>query len=313
MPKVSVIVPMHNSADLLAETLASIETQTLEDIEIVCVDDASQDSTMAIFELFASDDDRFKLIRFEENQGVSAARNTAIQAASGDYLAFMDDDDWYPRSNTLEKLYEAAASHDALIAGGSFSEFDNRTNKVTEDYTGKGHLSCFTFTREGRIEYSDWQGDFGFQRFIFKRDFIIENEIEFPALIRHEDPVFLVKAMVAAGWFYAIPDVVYRYRFHHKPRMLGEESVDDAFKAIAEILAIAANNGYDTLRDYQIELLKVYSADSFGLVFNEAKLLGARAKALRSITSSKPFRLLADVAGSYKTMLGDVLKQYSLD
>ena len=313
MPKVSVIVPMHNSAEFLAETLASIETQTLGDIEILCVDDASQDATLAVFELFAGDDKRFKLIRFEENQGVSAARNTAIKAACGEYLSFVDDDDWYPQNTTLEKLYQAAVQHDALIAGGSFSEFDNRTNHVTEDYTDKGHLSCFTFTQEGRVDYHDWQGDFGFQRFIFKREFTVDNGIEFPPLIRHEDPVFLVKAMVAAGWFYAIPDVVYRYRFHHKPRMLSQESIDDAFKAIAEILAIAANNGFDTLRDYQIELLKVYAADSFGLILNEPQILGARAKALRSITSSKSFRHIADVAGSYKAMLGDVLGQYSLD
>jgi len=313
MPQVSVIVPMHNSAEYLAESLASIEVQTLKDIEIICIDDASEDATLTIYNLFAKDNPCFKLIKFAENQGVARARNTAIHEATGDYIAFMDDDDWYPETTTLEKLYRAAVEHDAPIAGGSFSEFDNRTNEVREDYTDEDHLSCFTFTQEGRVEYRDWQGDFGFQRFIFKREFLLENGIEFPPLIRHEDPVFLVRAMVAAGWFYAIPDVVYRYRFHHKPRMLGAESIDDAMEAIAEILAIAYNNDYQTLRRWQVDLLLVYASDSLGLIFNERQILQARAKALRRMSSTKLFRHVADIAGSYKSFARDVTSQYSLD
>lgn len=313
MPKVSVIVPMHNSVEYLAECLVSIETQTLKDIEIICVDDASQDATLTIYELFANDDARYRLISFKENQGVATARNTAISQAAGEYIAFVDDDDWYPEPTTLEKLYRAAADHDAPIAGGSFSEFDNRTNELKTDYTDEGHLSCFTFTEEGRIEYRDWQGDFGFQRFIFEREFLQDNGIEFPKLVRHEDPVFLVRAMIAAGWFYAIPDVVYRYRFHHKPRMLGEESIDDAMEAIAEILAIAYNNDLETLRKYQVDLLLVYAADSLGLIFKEKEFLKVRAKALRRISSSKPFRHIADIAGSYRSFVRDVSKQYGQD
>ena len=309
MPKVSVIVPMHNSVDFLAETLASIEMQTLKDIEVICVNDASTDATMDVYNLFAKDDARFTCIDFEKNQGVAAARNTALQHAAGDYVAFMDDDDWYPRDTTLETLYQVASEHDAPIAGGSFSEYDNRTNAVKEDYTGEGHLSCFTFTEEGRVEYRDWQGDFGFQRFIFKRSLIVDNGIEFPPLIRHEDPVFLVRAMIAAGWFYAIPEVVYRYRFHHKPRMLSDEAIDDAFTAISEILAIAYNNGYETLRSWQVDLLKVYAADSFGLVFNEKGLLRARAKAIRSITSSRAFQQFADIVGNYRSFARDAIRQ----
>lgn len=313
MSKVSIIIPMHNSVEFLAETLASVEMQTLDDIEVICVNDASSDATMDVYRLFAGEDPRFKCIEFAENKGVAEARNAALCAADGEYIAFIDDDDWYPEPTTLEKLYRAASEHNAPIAGGSFSEFDNRTNRVTENYSGKGHLSCFTFTEEGRVEYRDWQGDFGFQRFIFKRSLIEEHHLRFPQLIRHEDPVFLVRAMVAAGWFYAIPDVVYRYRFHHKPRMLSQEAIDDAFEAIAEILAIAYNNGYETLRAYQVELLKVYAGDSFGLIFNEQEILKTRAKALRAITSSMQFRQIADIIGSYRGFAREAIKQFDLE
>lgn len=309
MPKVSVIVPMHNSVDYLAECLASVEMQTLADIEVICIDDVSEDATLSVYELFARDDDRLRLIRHERNLGVSASRNEAIRAAQGEYIAFLDDDDWYPEATTLERLYTVASESDAPIAGGSFSEYDNRTNRVKDDYTGEGHLSCFTFTEEGRVEYRDWQGDFGFQRFIFKRSFLLDKGIEFPSLARHEDPVFLVRAMVAAGWFYAVPDVVYRYRFHHKPRMLGDAAIEEAVDAIAEILAISHEYDLPTLRSYQTELLLVYAADSLGLVFNEKELLRARAHVLRGISANKLFRNLADIVGSYRSFADDVLKQ----
>jgi len=313
MPKMSIIIPMHNSAEYIAECLASVEMQTLKDIEVVCIDDASTDATLSVFELFANGDKRFRFKHFDENQGVSAARNEGIAMATGEYLAFLDDDDWYPEKTTLEKLYLAASEHDAPIAGGSFSEYDNRTNRVTDDYTGFDHLSCFTFTQEGRVEYSDWQGDFGFQRFIFKREFILEQGIEFPPLIRHEDPLFLVRAMVAAGWFFAIPDVVYRYRYHHKSRMLTLESIDDAFEAIAEILAISFEQDLPVLRKWQIEIMRVYAADSFGLVFNEKELLQKRAVVLRRIGSSKAFQQIAGILGSYRNYADDFVKQLNLE
>ena len=306
MPKISVVIPMHNSAEFLPECFASIEMQTLDDIEAICVDDASDDATLTIYDLFAKENPNFKCIRFDENRGVSAARNEAIKAATGEYIAFMDDDDWYPEETTLEKLYRAAHDHDALIAGGSFSEYDNRTDRVIDDYSNEAHLSCFTFHEEGMVDYKDWQGDFGFQRFIFKREFLLENNLEFPPLIRHEDPLFLVRAMVAAGSFYAIPDVVYRYRFHHKPRMLASDSLDDAFEAIAEILAIASMNDLKLLHSYQIELLKQYAGEYYGLIFNESSILQARAKVLRAISANKGIRQIADILGSYRAFLSDV-------
>lgn len=296
MTKLSVIIPTHDGVRFLAECLASLQMQTLDEIEVLCIDDASTDATCALCELFAEDYRPLRLIRLPENRGVSHARNIGIREASGEYVAFIDDDDFYPEPDTLEKLYRAAHDNGAPIAGGSFSEFDDRTGCVTGDYRGRGHLSCFTFERAGSVAYRDWQGDFGFQRFVFSRRLLIENGIEFPPLRRHEDPVFLVRAMIAAGWFYAIPDVVYRYRFHHKPRMLAPAALDEAVEAIACILAMACQNDLDVLRGYQVELLKAYAADYLGLVFNERGLLEARAEVLRQLDGSVPLRRLVDGA-----------------
>ncbi len=303
MPKVSIILPLHNSAEYLADTLASIQMQTLDGIELICVDDASTDATVRLVRLFEQDFPSVRLISFPENRGVSAARNEGMRMAQGEYLCFIDDDDWYPLPETLERMYDAARTHDAPVVGGSFSEYDNRSGRITSDYRGRGHLSCFTFEHEGRLDYRAWQGDFGFQRFMFKRSLIADAGILFPPYRRHEDPVFLVRALLEAGWFYAIPDVVYRYRYHHKPRLLAPETIDEAFEAIADVLAVSAAYDLPKLRAYQIELMKAYAHDYYGLMFCEDELLQMRTRLLRGIMSQDCFQKAALVVGKRASSL----------
>ncbi|GKZ16325.1 glycosyltransferase family 2 protein [Haladaptatus sp. T7] len=99
-PTVSVIVPTYNRADAIPRTIESVLSQTLEDLELIIVDDASQDDTEEVVTSY--DDDRIQFVQHEENQGASAARNTGIERAEGEYMAFLDSDDvWLPTK--LEK------------------------------------------------------------------------------------------------------------------------------------------------------------------------------------------------------------------
>jgi glycosyltransferase involved in cell wall biosynthesis len=96
-PLVSVMMPCFNSAETLPLALASITAQTIDDWECVCVDDGSSDRTWEILSAAARRDPRFKLEKFPENRGRGAARQRALELASGKYLAFNDSDDWmYP-------------------------------------------------------------------------------------------------------------------------------------------------------------------------------------------------------------------------
>ncbi len=95
MPKVSVIVPIYNVENYLHQTLDSLTHQTLRDIEILCVNDASPDRSKEIIERFAAQDARVKLIDLPENRGEGLARKAGILASSGDYLMFLDGDDYY--------------------------------------------------------------------------------------------------------------------------------------------------------------------------------------------------------------------------
>jgi glycosyltransferase involved in cell wall biosynthesis len=121
-PKVSVIVPAYNAEQWIEETLISIQLQTIINIEIIVVDDGSNDQTSAIVNRYLNSDPRIRLLS-QENQGVGAARNLGLNASSGEFIAPVDADDlWHPKKLELqlEKL-EKAGDHVGLV----YSHFSN--------------------------------------------------------------------------------------------------------------------------------------------------------------------------------------------
>lgn len=100
---ISVIVPVYNSEKFLEKSLKSLSEQTIDSIEFICVNDGSTDSSLDILNDFAERDHRFKIID-QKNRGVSAARNAALDIASGEYIMFMDSDDWYSKDTCMRAL-----------------------------------------------------------------------------------------------------------------------------------------------------------------------------------------------------------------
>lgn len=103
MPKVSVIVPTYNRAECLSTSINSILNQTFQDFEIIVVDDASQDQTPDVLRHFSTE--RVKYILHERNKGGSATRNTGIANSLSDFIAFLDDDEWFPDKLGDKKRY----------------------------------------------------------------------------------------------------------------------------------------------------------------------------------------------------------------
>lgn len=260
MPLVSIIVPVHNMGSYVAECLSSIECQSLRDIEVLCIDGASSDDSLALCRAFAEQDARFKVISLDCNVGAAGARNRGLEIAQGDFVMFMDADDWYPADTTVERLYRAAVDHGARIAGGQMCEVDAKTGRARTDYRDEDHLSLYNFDGDGMVSYRDWQGDLGYTRFIYERSLLEENNLRFPALCRYEDPVFFVKTMLAAGEFYAIAEPVYCYRVNYKPVELSREAVGDAVEAIVELLVIAQENDLQKLKGWLVDSLQWYLA-----------------------------------------------------
>lgn len=115
IPKVTVIIPVYNVEKYLRECLDSVINQTLKDIEIICVNDASPDNSSVILEEYARKDPRIKILTHKYNQGLGPARNTGVSSAISSYIAFIDSDDYFALS-FLEELYDLIISSKAEMA-----------------------------------------------------------------------------------------------------------------------------------------------------------------------------------------------------
>ena len=119
MPKVSILMPAYNAERYIGTAIESVLSQSYDDWELIIVDDASDDNTGAICERYASKDKRIKTLRHTENKGISIGKNEALRHASGDYIAFCDDDD-IMASKTLEDNLYLVEENNAQIARWSY-------------------------------------------------------------------------------------------------------------------------------------------------------------------------------------------------
>lgn len=248
--KISVIIPVYNAEKYLAECLNSILSQTLKEIEIICIDDGSNDSSLNILDDFANKDERI-IIRTQENQGSGIARNYAMELAVGEFIAFMDADDWYPEPDILETLYNKAVENKVKICGGSFS--NSKNGVITTKFTGE--YKKYTFKQDELINFSDYQFDYGYHRFIYNRQLLKDNNINFPAYKRFQDPVFFLKAMVLAQQFFAISKIVYCYRKDDNKVKWNSEKINDLLKGIRDNLIISKTNNLPHLHKISIDHL----------------------------------------------------------
>lgn len=118
LPKVSVIIPVYNTEKYLKKCLDSVCNQTLQDIEIICINDCSQDNCLEILKAYALSDTRVRIIDFKENRGAGAARNAGIEAAQGEYIGFVDSDDFIDL-DFYEKLYNSGTKTKANVVKGA--------------------------------------------------------------------------------------------------------------------------------------------------------------------------------------------------
>lgn len=136
MPMVSIIVPVHNTEKYLRSCVASIVAQTLKNIEIILVENASSDGSLALCHELAAEDDRIKVIHLDEG-GLSLARNEGVKVASGDYIGFIDSDDTIS-PDMFETLYSHALEHDLDLVNSNFlRRYDAKPDRFVYPETGE--------------------------------------------------------------------------------------------------------------------------------------------------------------------------------
>lgn len=259
MYKVTVVIPIFNMEKYLSNCLDTIVEQTIfQELEVVCVNDGSKDSSLNILKSYENQYNNFIIIN-QENTGVGIARNNGIKKATGEFIAFMDPDDYYLMNNTLEILYSRAVEHNVFICGGSLSEDHNNGKWIRKEF--EGIYQKYTFTEEKKISYQDYQFDFGFYRFIYNREFLLENDIFFPPYIRFQDPPFFVKAMIKAGEFYAVPDYTYCYRYGHQNLVWNEKRICALIKGHIDDLKMSSEAELGQLHELTLHRLVNISRD----------------------------------------------------
>lgn len=240
--KISVIVPAFNVEPYVRQCLDSILGQSIKEIEVICVDDGSSDNTFSVLLEYVEKDSRVRAIT-QRNSGSGTARNKALDLANGEFVVFMDADDWYPDNKILEKMYNTAVEKQVKVCGGSVAQYleDGKTLIPPFDY----HV----FKEEGYVDYADYQMQYGYTRYIYELKLLRENKICFPDYLRFQDPVFFVKAMSAAKRFYTIPDVTYCYRKGHKQVKWTTKQCADLLHALRDVAVVAGENEYSRLYD----------------------------------------------------------------
>ena len=210
-PKVSVIIPVYNTEKYLRECLDSVTNQTLKEIEIICINDGSTDNSLEILKDYAQKDNRITAVT-QQNSGSGIARNCGLNLAKGEFVAFMDPDDYYPKNTTLETLYSKAKENNVNIAGGSMQKFSKEKGIFPVEQMEPEYV----FHKEGIVFFKDYQFDYGYSRFIYNRELLFNNKIMFPNYLRRQDPPFFIEIMYKAKKFYAIAEETYTYRVSYK-------------------------------------------------------------------------------------------------
>lgn len=203
--KISVIIPVYNTEKHLKKCLESVINQSLSDIEIICVNDGSVDNSLNILEEYARLDSRIVLIN-QENKGVSRARNIALKLAGGEYIAFLDSDDWF-ENNALETAYEEIKRNtaDILLYGANIfidNKFSTNSNTklIKKIMTGKGTITDFI-----NLNIVVWDK-------LFRTNFLKENKILFPEeIVIAEDGIFCLLAHFAGAKYAYLNKCLYNH------------------------------------------------------------------------------------------------------
>gem|GEM_PF-1833515 len=198
--KVSVIVPVYNAEKYLRQCLSSLQEQTLKDVEFICVDDGSTDASPLILEEFRGKDGRFRIIH-QQNQYAGVARNRGMEKAEGEYLMFLDADDYYA-PEACEKAYNKAKEEDADVILYGARTYDERIRALKEvkEYLRRDRLPSGKTVFNSRTEGADplnmttavpWTK-------AFRRSFIEKEGIRFQPLHNSNDVYFVVMGVLLA-------------------------------------------------------------------------------------------------------------------
>ncbi len=272
-PKVTIIVPIYNTSLLLPRCLDSLKRQTFSDIEILLIDDGSTDDSQYVCERYCEKDSRFKYW-YKQNGGLSSARNFGIQLATGEYISYVDSDD-YISENTYEIAYEKASHYGVDLLNFGYTYFDakenaeKRTSILPKNQVFDKQVILDLLKKDPLKNKLLWFSCF----YLFRTQYVNKNKLFFDeSVLLGEDSDYNLRSLLSAEKIYSIDDNLYYYVFNansltqHRYKEGLLEKFSSQFKARVKVY-----KDYGIFeKDYIVEISRNYLEHSlFELISNE--------------------------------------------
>lgn len=243
LPAVSVIVPIYNVEKYIGRCVRSLFEQTLEDIEYIFINDCTPDNSMGILrtviEEYPQRQGRIKIIEFQENKGVSYARNAGLQASNGSYLIYCDADDWV-ETDMYEKMYRKAVEEEADMVGCDFyMEYADRRVEKKQPFSTDAEVCIENILKE-ELHSSTWNK-------LIKRDLYVQNHVVFPTGVNcWEDLTVILQLCYYSKKISYIPSRFYHYVQYNTTSILrlpGKRNIEGVLTACKIIESFLQKKG----------------------------------------------------------------------
>ncbi|MCD7797633.1 MAG: glycosyltransferase [Clostridiales bacterium] len=226
-PFFSIIVPVYNVEDYLDECVQSVLLQTFKDFELILVDDGSVDKSPQMCDTYAECDSRIRVVH-NQNEGASAARNIGIDNALGDYILFLDSDDFWNTDNALSILKNKISDNpdtDCVIFG--CTDWNMNTGESTVSRTGYNHQIINKGDKFDTLHYllSSKMLPGGPTIFTVKKSVIDDNKIRFHTGTQNEDFDFVLSIFLNCNHIFALDSPFYMYRKGRKGSVTGSSNI----------------------------------------------------------------------------------------
>lgn len=209
MEKITIIIPVYNVEKYLREAIESAINQTYKNLEIIIVDDGSKDNSGSICDEYKNKDNRIIVVH-QENKGLSGARNTGLDLATGKYIMFMDSDDTFDLT-ACEKLYNYIEKTNADYVVGNYINMDEDGTLWANPVFDKSKYVEFKLSIED-YTHSFYTMNSGVWNKIFRKSFLDELQIKFVERVPAEDAIFTTYCFIKSKNVYYMPEIVYNYR-----------------------------------------------------------------------------------------------------
>lgn len=260
---ISIIVPVYNAERYLRQCIESILEQTYKDFELILIDDGSNDGSYNICKEYESVDDRIRLIH-ENNKGSAEARNVGLKQAKGDYLMFLDADDWIDRDH-IGNLVNLAKVKDATIVISSYYCFNGRNVYVENMPHNTEPKDIICDSLNGRVHAGLWNK-------LFKRDLFTTNNIRFPKYGYYEDMCVFISCLchTEKNKIVLTKYATYHYRINPSSQTFNTD-INKKLKSFTEMMANFSDiwEKYPLLNEERIRnaFLKTINANKFNLYY----------------------------------------------